>query len=70
MRCVENSPSHRLALAHGWTRWARTTFDGPAATQPAIGWPPRSTTAPDPGTALPNTSCPWAASRRGLRDAE
>jgi GNAT superfamily N-acetyltransferase len=31
MRCVENSPSHRLALSHGWTWWARTEFEGPAA---------------------------------------
>jgi GNAT superfamily N-acetyltransferase len=36
MRCVENSPSHRLAIAHGWTGWARTEFEGPAATQRAI----------------------------------
>ena len=36
MRCVENSRSHRLALAHGWTWWARTEFEGPAATQRAI----------------------------------
>ena len=31
MRCVESSTSHRLAVAHGWTWWARTEFDGPAA---------------------------------------
>jgi hypothetical protein len=36
MRCVENSRSHQLALAHGWTWWARTEFEGPAAAQPAI----------------------------------
>ena len=36
MRCVENSPSHLLAIAHGWTWWARTQFDGPAAVQSAI----------------------------------
>jgi GNAT superfamily N-acetyltransferase len=36
MRCVENSPSHRLAIAHGWTWWASTEFDGPAAVQVAI----------------------------------
>lgn len=36
MRCVEGSPSHRLATAHGWTWWARTQFDGPAAIQSAI----------------------------------
>jgi GNAT superfamily N-acetyltransferase len=36
MRCVENSPSHRLAIAHGWSWWARTEFDGPAAIQSAI----------------------------------
>ena len=36
MRCVENSASHRLAVAHGWTWWARTEFDGPAAVQSAI----------------------------------
>ena len=36
MRCVENSRSHRLAVAHGWTWWARTEFEGPAATQRAI----------------------------------
>jgi GNAT superfamily N-acetyltransferase len=36
MRCVENSRSHRLATAHGWTWWARTEFEGPAATQRAI----------------------------------
>lgn len=36
MRCVEDSRSHRLALAHGWTWWARTEFEGPAAAQRAI----------------------------------
>jgi GNAT superfamily N-acetyltransferase len=36
MRCVENSRSQRLAMAHGWTWWARTEFEGPAATQCAI----------------------------------
>jgi GNAT superfamily N-acetyltransferase len=36
MRCVENSPSHRLALSHGWTWWARTEFEGPAAVQQAV----------------------------------
>lgn len=36
MRCVENSRSHQLAIAHGWTWWAPTQFDGPAATQRAI----------------------------------
>lgn len=36
MRCVENSRSHQLAVAHGWTWWARAELDGPAATQPAI----------------------------------
>ena len=36
MRCVENSPSHRLALSHGWTWWARTEFEGPAASQRGI----------------------------------
>ena len=36
MRCVEGSLSHRLAAAHGWTWWARTEFDGPAAIQSAI----------------------------------
>lgn len=36
MRCVENSRSHQLAVAHGWTWWARTKFEGPAATQRAI----------------------------------
>jgi GNAT superfamily N-acetyltransferase len=36
MRCAENSRSHRLAVAHGWTCWARTEFEGPAATQRAI----------------------------------
>lgn len=36
MRCVEDSPSHRLAVAHGWTWWARTEFDGAAAVQRAI----------------------------------
>jgi len=36
MRCVENSPSHRLAVAHGWSWWARTEFEGPAAVQRAI----------------------------------
>lgn len=36
MRCVENSASHRLAVAHGWAWWARTEFEGPAAAQRAI----------------------------------
>jgi GNAT superfamily N-acetyltransferase len=36
MRCVENSPSHRRALAHGWAWWARTEFEGPAACQRAV----------------------------------
>jgi GNAT superfamily N-acetyltransferase len=36
MRCVENSPSHRLALSHGWTWWAQTEFEGPAALQQAV----------------------------------
>jgi hypothetical protein len=36
MRCVENSPSHRLALSHGWTWWARTEFEGPAALQQTV----------------------------------
>lgn len=36
MRCVENSRSHRLAVTHGWTWWARTEFEGPAAAQRAI----------------------------------
>jgi hypothetical protein len=36
MRCVEDSRSHRLAVAHGWTWWAPALFEGPAATQPAI----------------------------------
>jgi GNAT superfamily N-acetyltransferase len=36
MRCIENSRSHQLALAHGWIWWARTEFEGPAATQRAI----------------------------------
>jgi GNAT superfamily N-acetyltransferase len=36
MRCVEDSRSHRLAVAHGWTWWAPAEFEGPAATQPAI----------------------------------
>jgi GNAT superfamily N-acetyltransferase len=36
MRCVENSASHQLAVAHGWSWWARTEFEGPAATQRAI----------------------------------
>jgi GNAT superfamily N-acetyltransferase len=36
MRCVEDSPSHLLALAHGWAWWARTEFEGPAASQRAI----------------------------------
>jgi GNAT superfamily N-acetyltransferase len=36
MHCVENSRSHRLARAHGWTWWARTEFEGPAAKQRAI----------------------------------
>lgn len=35
MRCVEDSPSYRLALSHGWTWWARTEFEGPAAVQQA-----------------------------------
>lgn len=36
MRCVENSRSHQLAIAQGWTWWARTEFEGRAATQRAI----------------------------------
>ena len=36
MRCVENSASHRLAVAHGWAWWGRTEFEGPAAVQRAI----------------------------------
>jgi GNAT superfamily N-acetyltransferase len=36
MRCVENSPSHLLAVSHGWAGWARTEFEGPAAIQRAI----------------------------------
>jgi GNAT superfamily N-acetyltransferase len=36
MRCVEDSPSHLLALSHGWTWWARTEFEGPAACQRAV----------------------------------
>jgi GNAT superfamily N-acetyltransferase len=36
MRCVEDPRSHRLAVANGWTWWARTEFEGPAATQRAI----------------------------------
>jgi GNAT superfamily N-acetyltransferase len=36
MRCVENSHSHRLAVAHGWVWWANTEFEGPAATQRAV----------------------------------
>ncbi len=36
MRCVEDSPSHSLALSHGWTWWARTEFEGPAACQRAV----------------------------------
>lgn len=36
MRCVEDSRSHQLAMAHGWTWWARTSFDGPAAVQRGI----------------------------------
>jgi GNAT superfamily N-acetyltransferase len=36
MRCVENSPSHLLALSHGWTWWAATEFEGPAACQRAV----------------------------------
>jgi len=36
MRCVEDSPSHRLALSHGWTWWAAARFEGPAACQRAV----------------------------------
>jgi hypothetical protein len=36
MRCVEDSRSHRSAVAHGWTWCARGEFEGPAATQRAI----------------------------------
>ncbi len=36
MRCVENSPSHLLALSHGWAWWARAEFEGPAACQRAV----------------------------------
>jgi len=36
MRCVEDSPSHLRALSHGWSWWARTEFDGPAACQSAV----------------------------------
>lgn len=36
MRCVENSRSHRLSVAHGWAWWARTEFEGSAAAQRAI----------------------------------
>lgn len=36
MRCVEDSPSHRLAVTHGWAWWAGTEFEGPAAAQRAI----------------------------------
>jgi hypothetical protein len=36
MRCVEGSASHRLALSHGWSWWARTEFEGAAASQRAI----------------------------------
>jgi len=36
MRCVEDSPSHLVALAHGWTWWAHTEFEGPAACQRAV----------------------------------
>jgi GNAT superfamily N-acetyltransferase len=36
MRCVENSRSHELAVAHGWNWWARTEFEGPATAQRAI----------------------------------
>ena len=36
MRCVEGSASHRLALSHGWSWWARTEFEGAAASQQAI----------------------------------
>lgn len=52
MRCVENSPSHRLALSHGWTWWARTEFEGPAALQQAVllARPLRERQARRPGT--------------------
>ena len=52
MRCVENSPSHRLALSHGWTWWARTGFEGPAALQQAVllARPLRERQARTPGT--------------------
>lgn len=36
MRCVQGSASHRLALSHGWSWWARTEFEGAAASQQAI----------------------------------
>jgi GNAT superfamily N-acetyltransferase len=36
MRCVEGSASHRLALSHGWSWWARTEFEGAAASHRAI----------------------------------
>jgi GNAT superfamily N-acetyltransferase len=36
MRCVEDSASHLRTLAHGWSWWARTEFDGPAAGQSAV----------------------------------
>jgi hypothetical protein len=36
MRCVENLPSHLLALSHGWAWWARTEYEGPAACQRAV----------------------------------
>ena len=36
MRCVEGSLSHWLALSHGWSWWARTEFEGAAASQRAI----------------------------------
>ena len=52
MRCVEDSPSHRLALSHGWTWWARTEFEGPAALQQAVllARPLREGQAHRPGT--------------------
>ena len=42
MRCVENSPSHRLALSHGWTWWAAAEFEGPAPASGPSCWPARS----------------------------
>ena len=55
MRCVENSTSHRLALSHGWTWWARTEFEGPAAVQQAVllACPLRGRQACRPGDLSP-----------------